>query len=102
MDNTKIKLVDVSPEEQEAFQKELTALLDKGNYYFEPIPQYQRVAIKNAEGKDMNGWMNISTFFLQKKVAIEDETATEAPVVKDAEVIENGVPSTDAEVNPAI
>lgn len=84
----KFRLEDVSVEEQKSFQQELTALLDKGSYYFEPVPQYSRVMIKDTEGKDVLGWMTVNTFLLQKKVPIANESSpVTEPVIKDAEIV---------------
>ncbi len=74
----------VSDEERDAFHKELDTLLEKYSLVAETVPVFERIGETGQFGAR-------GTLFLQKKTEI-----VEAEVVKK----EEGIPSTDPEVNP--
>lgn len=99
MDNTqKFELADASAEDTKAFTEGIDALLAKLSLGISLVINKKGISVKNDDGKVENVFVDQPTLLIQKKTLITPEVGT----VKDAEVIEGSVPSTNPEVNPAI
>lgn len=93
MDERKFKLVDATPEENQKFADEFSALLKK-------FPELnittnivkKSMTIKLEDGKQEIVYVDFPTILIQKKIEIVETEVTK----------EESIPSTDPEVNPLI